>query len=183
MKRRAYVEVPMFLMCFLAAFLSVSVQAQAQEKIRIGISSSSPGFLPTVVAEQKGFFTKYGLGVRAYSNFPVGGDECARYRRLGLCHYHGARYRRRDKRCSGKAPHDDSGQAGFFSYDRPGIQQVTDLRNKTIGISYFGSTTHLGGRRHRDAATAWFREKTFICCRAAMTMDGLLLLKPAGSTR
>jgi hypothetical protein len=41
-------------MCFLAAFLSVSVLAQAQEKIRIGISSSSPGFLPTVVAEQKG---------------------------------------------------------------------------------------------------------------------------------
>src|SRR5438067_13172565 len=61
MKRRAHVEVPMFLMCFLAAFLAVSTQAQAEEKIRIGISSSSPGFLPTVVAEQKGFFTKYGL--------------------------------------------------------------------------------------------------------------------------
>src|SRR4249920_654523 len=33
----------------------------AQEKIRIGISSSSPGFLPTVVAEQRGYFSKYGL--------------------------------------------------------------------------------------------------------------------------
>ena len=35
--------------------------ARADEKIRIGISSSSPGFLPTVVAEKKGFFAKYGL--------------------------------------------------------------------------------------------------------------------------
>jgi ABC-type nitrate/sulfonate/bicarbonate transport system substrate-binding protein len=33
----------------------------AQEKIRIGISSTSPGFLPTIVAEKKGFYTKYGL--------------------------------------------------------------------------------------------------------------------------
>jgi ABC-type nitrate/sulfonate/bicarbonate transport system substrate-binding protein len=31
----------------------------------------------------------------------------------------------------------------FFLMVRPGIQQVTDLRNKTVGISYFGSTTHL----------------------------------------
>src|SRR5437773_872318 len=31
----------------------------------------------------------------------------------------------------------------FFLMTRPGIQQVTELRNKTIGISYFGSTTHL----------------------------------------
>ena len=46
---------------FVVVFLSVAVQTPAQERIRIGISSSSPGFLPTVVAEQKGFFTKYGL--------------------------------------------------------------------------------------------------------------------------
>src|SRR6187431_108657 len=36
-------------------------QALAQEKIRIGISFLSPSFLPTVVAEKKGFYTKYGL--------------------------------------------------------------------------------------------------------------------------
>src|SRR5438445_13873456 len=36
-------------------------KAYAEDKIRIGISSTSPGFLPTVVAEQKGLFSKYGL--------------------------------------------------------------------------------------------------------------------------
>src|SRR5438128_12434862 len=36
-------------------------KAHAEDRIRIGISSTSPGFLPTVVAEQKSFFTKYGL--------------------------------------------------------------------------------------------------------------------------
>src|SRR5262245_22305038 len=33
----------------------------AQEKIRIGISFLSPSFLPTVVAEKKGFYAKHGL--------------------------------------------------------------------------------------------------------------------------
>src|SRR5580765_1201478 len=39
----------------------VASTVHGQEKIRIGISSTSPGFLPTVVAEKKGFFSKYGL--------------------------------------------------------------------------------------------------------------------------
>ena len=33
----------------------------AQERIRIGISTASLGFLPTVVSERKGFYAKYGL--------------------------------------------------------------------------------------------------------------------------
>jgi ABC-type nitrate/sulfonate/bicarbonate transport system substrate-binding protein len=33
----------------------------SQEKIRIGVSAVSLGFLPTVVAEKKGFYSKYGL--------------------------------------------------------------------------------------------------------------------------
>jgi ABC-type nitrate/sulfonate/bicarbonate transport system substrate-binding protein len=36
-------------------------RANAEDKIRIGISSTSPGFLPTIVAEKKGFFSKHGL--------------------------------------------------------------------------------------------------------------------------
>ena len=35
--------------------------SHAQEKIRIGVSAVSLGFLPTVVAERRGFYTKYGL--------------------------------------------------------------------------------------------------------------------------
>ncbi|HEX2386089.1 MAG TPA: hypothetical protein VHL99_05975, partial [Candidatus Binatia bacterium] len=45
----------------LAIALAMACGARAEDKIRIGISSSSPGFLPTVIAERKGFFTRYGL--------------------------------------------------------------------------------------------------------------------------
>src|SRR5215212_10951045 len=47
--------------CLFLLVIISSPRAYAQEKIRIGISSSSPGFLPTVVAEQRGYFAKYGL--------------------------------------------------------------------------------------------------------------------------
>ena len=33
----------------------------SQERVRIGISVASLGFLPTVLAEKKGFYGKYGL--------------------------------------------------------------------------------------------------------------------------
>jgi pimeloyl-ACP methyl ester carboxylesterase len=39
----------------------------AQEKIRIGISSTSPGFLPTVVAEQRGYIVVTPMGYRGLS--------------------------------------------------------------------------------------------------------------------
>ena len=42
----------------LALVLALLSGARADDKVRIGISSSWPGFLPTVVAEKKGFFTK-----------------------------------------------------------------------------------------------------------------------------
>ena len=35
--------------------------AAAQDKIRIGISAISLGFLPTVIAEKKAFYAKQGL--------------------------------------------------------------------------------------------------------------------------
>jgi ABC-type nitrate/sulfonate/bicarbonate transport system substrate-binding protein len=49
-----------FLMCVAVTGFTIT-DARGQDKIRIGISSSSPGFLPTVIAEHKGFYTKYGL--------------------------------------------------------------------------------------------------------------------------
>ena len=50
-----------FIVSLGGGFIFGNPQADAQEKIRIGISSTSPGFLPTIVAEKKGFYTKYGL--------------------------------------------------------------------------------------------------------------------------
>src|SRR5215467_1821896 len=62
MKRSTGSSLSMRLSWILIGLLTlVAGHSHAEEKIRIGISSTSPGFLPTVVAEQKGFFTKYGL--------------------------------------------------------------------------------------------------------------------------
>lgn len=49
-----------FLMSVLFVFANASAAAEGQ-KIRIGISSKSLGFLPTIVAEKKGFYKKYDL--------------------------------------------------------------------------------------------------------------------------
>jgi ABC-type nitrate/sulfonate/bicarbonate transport system substrate-binding protein len=47
---------------FLSVFVLRSTDpVHAQDKIRIGISSLSPGFIPTIIAEKKGFYTKYVL--------------------------------------------------------------------------------------------------------------------------
>src|SRR6266571_2133380 len=47
--------------CLFSSLFHFGLTVQAQERIRIGISSLSPGFIPTIVAEKKGFYTKYGL--------------------------------------------------------------------------------------------------------------------------
>jgi len=44
----------------LSVFVLRSRTVQAEDKIKIGISSLSPGFIPTIIAEKKGFYTKYG---------------------------------------------------------------------------------------------------------------------------
>ena len=47
--------------CVIPLAQHIADEALAQEKIRIGISFLSPSFLPTIVAEKKGFYAKYGL--------------------------------------------------------------------------------------------------------------------------
>jgi NitT/TauT family transport system substrate-binding protein len=143
MKRIARLPVRMVLIFSLAGFLSIALQARAQDKIRIGISSSSPGFLPTVVAEQKGFFTKYGLSSEhirislavAMNALSTGDLDYAITMAQAIS---GA-----IRGVPVKLLMMTQDKLVFFLMTRPGIQQITELRNKTIGISYFGSTTHL----------------------------------------
>jgi NitT/TauT family transport system substrate-binding protein len=119
------------------------VQAHAEDKIRIGISSSSPGFLPTVVAEKKGFFSKYGLAsehVRislavAMNALGTGDLDYAITMAQGIA--------AAIKGVPVKLLMMTQDKLVFFLMVKPAFQKVTDLRNKTICISYFGSTTHL----------------------------------------
>jgi NitT/TauT family transport system substrate-binding protein len=124
-------------------FALVANSSFAQEKIRIGISSTSPGFLPTVVAEQKGFFTKYGLASEhirislavAMNALGTGDLDYAITMAQGVS--------AAIRGVPVKLLMMTQDKLVFFLMVKPGIQQIGDLRNKTIGISYFGSTTHL----------------------------------------
>ena len=130
------------LMCVAIAVL-VTVEAHAQEKIRIGISSSSPGFLPTVIAEHKGFYSKYGLTSEhirislAIAMNALGSGDL----NYAITMAQGVSAAIRGVPVKLLMMTQD--KLVFFLMVRPGIEQVTDLRNKNVGISTLGSTTHL----------------------------------------
>jgi ABC-type nitrate/sulfonate/bicarbonate transport system substrate-binding protein len=54
-------KITVSLALLLAQVLVCGQTSHAQEKIRLGISAVSLGFLPTILAEKKGFYAKYGL--------------------------------------------------------------------------------------------------------------------------
>jgi NitT/TauT family transport system substrate-binding protein len=127
----------------LAVLDAYSGSAGAQEKIRIGISSSSPGFLPTVVAEKKGFYAKHGL-----ASEHVRISLAVAMNALGTADLDYAITMAQGvsaaiKGVPVKLLMMTQDKLVFFLMAKPGIQQVGDLRNKTVGVSYFGSTTHL----------------------------------------
>jgi NitT/TauT family transport system substrate-binding protein len=123
--------------------LPALLEAQTPDKIRIGISSSSPGFLPTVVAEKKGLYAKYGLGSEhirislavAMNALGTGDLDYAITMAQGIS--------AAIRGVPVKLLMMTQDKLVFFLMAKPGIQKVADLRNKTIGISYLGSTTHL----------------------------------------
>jgi sulfonate transport system substrate-binding protein len=120
-----------------------TVESPGQDKIRIGISSSSPGFLPTVIAEHKGFYSKYGLAsehVRislAIAMNALGSGDL----NYAITMAQGVSAAVRGVPVKLLMMTQD--KLVFFLMVRPGIEQVGDLRNKAIGISTLGSTTHL----------------------------------------
>jgi NitT/TauT family transport system substrate-binding protein len=132
----------LLLMC-VAVTVFTPVEARGQDKIRIGISSSSPGFLPTVIAEHKGFYAKYGLAsehVRislAIAMNALGSGDL----NYAITMAQGVSAAIRGVPVRLLMMTQD--KLVFFLMVRPGIEQVGDLRNKTIGISTLGSTTHL----------------------------------------
>jgi NitT/TauT family transport system substrate-binding protein len=137
------------LTCYLllaSLFLLLAVSAaevRAQEKIRIGLSTHSPGFLPTVIAEKKGFYAKYGLapehiliaisvGMNALGTGDL--DYSNGLAQSVLASIRGVPV---------KLVMFTQEKLVFFLIAKPQFQKVTDLRGKTIGISYFGSSTHM----------------------------------------
>lgn len=127
---------------FLLLAVDVS-ELRAQEKIRIGLSTHSPGFLPTVIAEKKGFYAKYGLAPEhilisisvGMSALGTGDLDYSNGLAQGvLASIRGVPV---------KLVMFTQEKLVFFLIAKPQFQKVTDLKGKTIGISYFGSTTHM----------------------------------------
>jgi NitT/TauT family transport system substrate-binding protein len=133
-----------FLCACVVLFLCVSnTQVRAQERIRIGISSVSPGFIPTIIAEKKGFYTKYGLRSEhviislavAINALGTGELDCV----VSVAQGVSAALRGFPV----KLVMMTEDKLDFFLMTRADIRSVTDLKGKVVGISYPGSTTHL----------------------------------------
>ena len=121
----------------------VTSGVQAQERIRIGISAVSLGFLPTVIAERKGFYTKYGLAsehvlvpcaiaTNAILSEDLDYNVCTGPGVAGAI-----------KGLPIKLVMTTQAKLGYLLLVKPNVQKLTDLRGKTIGISTFGSQLYL----------------------------------------
>ena len=115
----------------------------SEEKIRIGISAVSLGFLPTVVAEKKGFYAKYGLApehvlvpcaiaTNAILSEDLDYNVCTGPGIAGAI-----------KGLPIKLVMTTQDKLGYLLLVKPSVQKLADLRGKTIGISTFGSQLYL----------------------------------------
>ncbi|MGE5218549.1 MAG: ABC transporter substrate-binding protein [Chloroflexota bacterium] len=115
----------------------------AQERVRIGISAVSLGFLPTIIAEKKGFYAKYGLlaehvlvpcaiATNALLSEDLDYAVCTGPGTAGAI-----------KGLPIKLIMTTQDKLGYLLLVKSNVQRLTDLRGKTIGISTFGSQLYL----------------------------------------
>jgi NitT/TauT family transport system substrate-binding protein len=123
--------------------IATATDSHAEDRIRIGISAVSLGFLPTVVAEKKGFYTKYGLtsehvlvpcaiATNAILSEDLDYNVCTGPGIAGAI-----------KGLPIKLVMTTQAKLGYLLMVKPNVQRLTDLRGKTIGISTFGSQLYL----------------------------------------
>src|SRR5678816_1783328 len=123
----------------LSVFVLRSSTVEAEDKIRIGISSLSPGFIPTIIAEKKGFYTKYGLRSEhvlislsvAINALGTGDLDYA----ISVAQGVSAAIRGFPV----KLVMMTQDKLDFFIMAKPDIKTIADLKGKVLGISYPGS--------------------------------------------
>jgi ABC-type nitrate/sulfonate/bicarbonate transport system substrate-binding protein len=127
----------------LAFLLCPPIAAHSQERVRIGISAASLGFLPTVLAEKKGFYNKHGVNSEHVlvpcaiaTNALLSGD-------LDYAVCTGPGIAGAIKGLPIKLVMTTQDKLGYLLLVKPDVQRLTDLRGKTIGISTFGSQLYL----------------------------------------
>jgi NitT/TauT family transport system substrate-binding protein len=111
--------------------------------VRVGISVASLGFLPTVLAERKGFYSKYGLASEhvlvpcAIATNALLSDD------LDYAVCTGPGISGAIKGLPIKLVMTTQDKLGYLLLVKPNVQKLADLRGKTIGISTFGSQLYL----------------------------------------
>ena len=127
----------------LALLLWGQVPAHSQQRIRLGISAASLGFLPTVLAEKKGFYSKHGINSEHVmipcaiaTNALLSGD-------LDYAVCTGPGIAGAIKGLPIKLVMTTQDKLGYLLLVKPEVLKITDLRGKTIGISTFGSQLYL----------------------------------------
>jgi NitT/TauT family transport system substrate-binding protein len=131
------------LLILLALTAWPQVPAYSQERIRIGISAASLGFLPTVLAEKKGFYSKHGINSEhvlvpcAIATNALLSDD------LDYAVCTGPGIGGAIKGLPIKLVMTTQDKLGYLLLVKPQVQKLTDLHGKTIGISTFGSQLYL----------------------------------------
>jgi NitT/TauT family transport system substrate-binding protein len=130
---------------FLCALLSTAATPglHAQDRIRIGISTASLGFLPTVVAERKGFYAKHGLGTEHVLIACAIATNALLSEDLDYAVCTGPGISGAIKGLPIKLIMTTQDKLGYLLLVKPNVQTLTDLRSKTVGISTFGSQAYL----------------------------------------
>jgi len=124
-------------------WMAATADIHAQEKIRIGISTASLGFLPTVVAERKGFYAKYGLMPEHVQIACAIATNALLSEDLDYAVCTGPGISGAIKGLPIKLAMTTQDKLGYLLLVKPNVQKLVDLRGKTIGISTFGSQAYL----------------------------------------
>jgi ABC-type nitrate/sulfonate/bicarbonate transport system substrate-binding protein len=127
------------------AFLSLANDSAvyAQDRVRIGISTASLGFLPTIVAERKGFYAKHGLITEHVQIACAIATNALLSEDLDYAVCTGPGISGAVKGLPIKLIMTTQDKLGYLLLVKPTIQKLTDLRSKTVGISSFGSQAYL----------------------------------------
>lgn len=115
----------------------------SQERVRIGISVASLGFLPTVLAEKKEFYAKYGLASEHVLVPCAVATTALISEDLDYAVCTGPGISGAIKGLPIKLVMTTQDKLGYLLLVNPGVQKLTELRGKTVGISTFGSQLYL----------------------------------------
>lgn len=137
----------LYIVALFLSFILFSVwpptAVHSQDRVRIGISTASLGFLPTVVAERKGFYAKHGLVTEHVQVACAIATNALLSDDLDYAVCTGPGISGAIKGLPIKLVMVTQDKLGYLLLVKPSVQQLTDLRGKTIGISTFGSQLYL----------------------------------------